>query len=51
MPVVVVVKTREDFAAWLEAEQLKNRQASATSDAASAQTHATGGVAILAQAE
>ncbi len=51
MPVVVVVKTREDFAAWLETEQAKNRPAAVTADATTAQLHATGGVAILAQAE
>jgi len=51
MPVVVIVKTKDEYAAWLKAEQAKTRQADATADAVTAQLHATGGVAILAQAE
>jgi cytochrome c oxidase subunit II len=49
MPVVVIVKTKEDYAAWLKAEQAKSRQAAAP--AAGAQPLATGTVATLAQAE
>jgi cytochrome c oxidase subunit 2 len=51
MPVVVVVKTRDEFAAWLKAEQAKTRQAAVAANATTAQLHATDDVATLAQAE
>lgn len=51
MPIVVVVKSKDDFAAWLEAEQARSRQAAVAVDTTTAQLHATDGVAILAQAE
>ena len=51
MPIVVVVKSKDEYAAWLKTEQAKTRQADATVGTATAQLHATGGVAILAQAE
>ena len=51
MPIVVIVKSKDEYAAWLKAEQAKTRQADATVNATTAQLHATGDVAILAQAE
>jgi cytochrome c oxidase subunit 2 len=51
MPIVVIVKTKDDYAAWLKSEQAKTQQASAAPAAATAQIPATAPVATLALAE